>query len=364
MSTMDIEKLSKRLLRGGFILASLISLAIYFEAGVVCSFGWYVVQDNSFQEAYREAWLTARNILSPILAMLMVVVVPLAVLFVPTQIGAICYFLFRAHRATTKAPVKLWQHFLVLSFMLICIGMFLPLQMYWEEWQTASAGKKMLQSMPNNDTAEQMYRIQAHGVGNYSLLPFQTNWVTLEPLAKGPVDAIRWHLRVDHGVPQETWQSLFALHAHSADLIAKQKWLLEWRAADTHRIIEPQFVDGKGITRDHPEFFVEPAWRHAKFAGKPEFEILLRRNGTSCCTLYLSSQESRALLLNAKPLDDAHGEQGHWLDRQDVSFHPKSPSYIVVTANGEFQKVVIPEDDPILQATLKQISAKWAPATN
>jgi hypothetical protein len=77
---------------------------------------------------------------------------------------------------------------------------------------------------------------------------------------------------------------------------------------------------------------VLPPWKDAQFRGEPEFEILMRRQGSWCGTVWLSSTEPGALI------ETAHkGPGDHWFDRLEFSFHPKEPSYGRVDAAGNFE---------------------------
>jgi hypothetical protein len=87
-----------------------------------------------------------------------------------------------------------------------------------------------------------------------------------------------------------------------------------------------------------------PAWRHAGLKGTPEIQVELKRPGKRPYgTVFISNGEPKALVLDAEPAPGPH-----WLDQQQVNFHPRTPTYLLVSADGTFAKRTIPADSPLL----------------
>ena len=82
------------------------------------------------------------------------------------------------------------------------------------------------------------------------------------------------------------------------------------------------------------EMLVLPAWHDAGFEGEPDFELILRREGNACATVFLARARAGALITFAQP-----GEGDHALDRLQVSFHPraKPPTYVLVDTAGRIE---------------------------
>src|SRR5262249_39547147 len=102
---------------------------------------------------------------------------------------------------------------------------------------------------------------------------------------------------------------------------------------------------------------VLPAWRDAGFAGRPEFELLLRIDGRWVGTIYLSSRGTGALIVSANPDREGAPRAGgkeaeapragpeksapahHWFDDLSFTFHPGGdpPTYARVDGEGRVE---------------------------
>jgi hypothetical protein len=87
-------------------------------------------------------------------------------------------------------------------------------------------------------------------------------------------------------------------------------------------------------------YFVLPLWSDASFLGKPKYEILARRTNSEWIKIFLSPNEPKALIAYTMQPDI---ESKHWLDRLEVSFHPrcqgiaKNSEYVTVEPSGEHE---------------------------
>lgn len=84
------------------------------------------------------------------------------------------------------------------------------------------------------------------------------------------------------------------------------------------------------IDEDIFNMFVPQAWDLAGFEARPEFQVLLRREGKWAATMFLAGLNPRGLITAANPLAGPH-----WLDALDLHFHPTTPELAYVDAAGE-----------------------------
>jgi hypothetical protein len=127
---------------------------------------------------------------------------------------------------------------------------------------------------------------------------------------------------------------MIQLYRKCETITEKQQWLRSWKDCGADHVIECQIAGSncysdQGI-RDH----VSAAWRDARMLGTPEVELLLRRGGVWCGSVYLSALDTRAVVVDAEP-----GEGKHWFDHQSVS--SGSPGYLIVQPNGQFERRTI-----------------------
>jgi hypothetical protein len=151
---------------------------------------------------------------------------------------------------------------------------------------------------------------------------------------------------MDHGKPSENWTELLRRFRDCEILVQKQPWLVAWKGIRDH-YLECYVAGSKCYSETNINDYVLPAWHDAGMKGNPQVEIKLRRGNTGCGNVYLSDAEQRALVL-----DINSGSGSHWLDQQNVSFHPKTPDYMVVHPNGKFERKAMKSNSRFLP--------KWA----
>ena len=188
--------------------------------------------------------------------------------------------------------------------------------------------------------AEAMTRYQLERIASGRSLGSRKWALMLTITARAPnaIDAARWWTPLEDFRPSSSWMDFISVHDAARSCVERHGWLLEWKNAGPNRTLELQAVGRTGYEEFKLETFVTPPWRDAGFTGDPEFEILLRREGTACGSVWLSSEEQGALITTMY-----RGMGDHWLDRQQVFFHPKEPYYGIVTAAGQFEARTIQE---------------------
>jgi hypothetical protein len=150
------------------------------------------------------------------------------------------------------------------------------------------------------------------------------------------VNSVWWYNPIESGKPVGNWNQFLKLYEACSKAASKHRWLEVWKASGKDRLVEGAFSGfvGHDAAKDLEEY-VLPAWKDAGCKGLPEFKLRLRQ-GRGCHTVFISSGEKNALVVSSEK-----GTGSHWLDKEEVFFHPKTPDYIVVNPEGSFQRRTI-----------------------
>ena len=349
------DKLIHTVAWGGWALACSLFLLIYFEANLLSNWGWDVVRDNRLEQWLHDTWMTARALLMPLLVVLMALTPFALLLYIPAALTAMgCMLLRRSAPGWRRGRVA----FSLLPFLLTIAGaaVFFPWAEMWRDRQQVSEGQRIVEAASGYEQALRDFEIHANGVGCWDAAGCSVNLIDLVPRKAEGIDALRWYMRVGGGVAKNSWLAPRDLYRHSLVLSRSTPGIYEWKAAAPGRTVEVWFNGDLGYAEEQMDFFVGTAWRHAGFVGQPELQVVLRRRGTACCELYLSSREPGALIVSAH---SEGGAQPHWLDGLDVFYHPAKPYYIKVDARGAFEKRLIPQSDPDLSAALAEHGVRY-----
>lgn len=185
--------------------------------------------------------------------------------------------------------------------------------------------------------ALEIFRIDRVQTGSINMQP-DSLFVQLTALRPSAIDGAWWWSPLADGKPSADWNALLGVHRRATRAVQAHPWLLEWKTSAPDRTLDMHAVGDVGYSESMIDAFVEPPWKHAGLAGAPEFEILLRRKGDWCGTVWLSSADPAALIETAQP-----GPRTHWFDALDFSFHPTEPDYGVVDGAGNFHARRIPK---------------------
>lgn len=158
--------------------------------------------------------------------------------------------------------------------------------------------------------------------------------VSLQARAPRALDSIWWWNFTDGGVPRYGWPDLLAAHARAEQLVARSRWLMDWKAAGPERRIELHLF-GLGAVEADFETFTQPAWSHAGFTEPPTTQLLLRENGaTSCATLFFDQSGNGIIttVFGCTP--------NHWVTAKKFSYHPRDtpPTYLYFHADGRHEQ--------------------------
>lgn len=145
------------------------------------------------------------------------------------------------------------------------------------------------------------------------------------------VDSAWWWNPLQGGARARTWADFLQAFDAVAAAAARQSWLAAWKASGPDRHVEAHIVGVTPRSETMIEMLVQPGWEHAGFHGTPEIELVLRRGGEWCGTIYLSYDDRRAFIATAHPAPGSH-----WYDSLDLAFHPNAdpPTYGLVDESG------------------------------
>lgn len=182
-----------------------------------------------------------------------------------------------------------------------------------------------------NDASKQ-FSIVDSNIGCINLLP-DALYLELKVISPKSISSVWWWNYLKDHKPTANWYDMIPQFNRVEKLVEAQPWLLAWKA-EKGNSLEAHIAGDKCYSEKDKEIkeYVLPAWRDAGLRGMPDAEVLLRRDGRWSGTLYLSGSEKDALVLAAKK-----GGGDHWLNKQEISFHPKKPEYLLVHPNGTFE---------------------------
>ncbi len=204
--------------------------------------------------------------------------------------------------------------------------------------------RQMSKMLPGYVDAAKLFEIDECNIGCINMQP-DSLFLQLRSRQPQTISSVWWWNYLKNGKATATWSHMLQLRRKCESIAVKQPWLLEWRTAAGDHILECHIAGSKCYSESDEKLkeFILPAWQDAGMHGVPEVELMLRRGSVWCGTVYLSSSEARALVVNAKP-----GAGSHWFDRQEISFHPKAPVYLIVHSDGRFERRSIKPNSEVL----------------
>jgi hypothetical protein len=171
-------------------------------------------------------------------------------------------------------------------------------------------------------------------LGAINFLPHSL-FVDVEARNDRPVTAARWANLTEGEHPKFDWTQYVALHERVEKTVQKQKWLQQWKAAAPKRTIELQVAGLQPWAEKNVNFLVMPAWRHARFGGRPALEVLLRDDSVACGTLWFDEAGTGVLVTSmSEPC-----AQSQLPCATELFFHPNSdvPTYLRIRTDGTCQ---------------------------
>lgn len=156
--------------------------------------------------------------------------------------------------------------------------------------------------------------------------------LTLEPTGEAPFDRIHWYNRLEDGVPTVDWNEMVAIWKEAEEALARHPWLADWRAQNG--MVSLVGHDAVGFGCSSMDTWVFPSWQDSGHTGTPDFQLELSGTGTGYARVYLGKNESTSVITYAA----MKGGAAHWLYRQEVSFHPLKPEYLLVMPDGRAER--------------------------
>ncbi len=154
---------------------------------------------------------------------------------------------------------------------------------------------------------------------------------------------------MDGWAPENSWSDFLGVWNEASEVVAQHLWIDAWRLGGTDRCVRFLAVGKKPQADGDRAKNVDAAWKSAGFRGAPGIQIELQRGRTTAAVVYLAKNEPGALIVSAIP-----GPGDHWLDRLDVSFHWRTPTYVRVDASGKREiRTMAPLPDPMDKNPLK-----------
>ncbi len=203
---------------------------------------------------------------------------------------------------------------------------------------TRDMGAKVSQHLPGYAELQERFEVDEAFLGSVNRIE-KSLFVRLRSKAGGGLNAAWWWDPISNDSPKYTWFDFLDCFGRAGALLADYSWLNEWLQAGPERHLELHaYGCAPGSSNSELRSFVKPLWRDAGLSGKPTYEVLARRGNAKWARLFLSPKEERVLVSYTMNPDQS---ASHWLDRLDVSFHPrcqgnlKNAQYVTILPNGE-----------------------------
>lgn len=181
------------------------------------------------------------------------------------------------------------------------------------------------------------FTVERADFGSFNLLPHALV-LSLQARKDRPLDSAWWWNFTKDGKPQFDWNQFLSLHASAEELVAKNAWLAEWKAAGSERRVELELAGLQSNTAIDLDEFVLPAWRDAGFMKQPALQLILREGPIPCAEVFLDQGGGGIVPI----VFDGCGSS-HWLTAIPFSFHPKSmaPTYLRIDADAHWERRVM-----------------------
>lgn len=201
-----------------------------------------------------------------------------------------------------------------------------------------AVSKEVHQRLGGYEAFAKRFRVVESETGEINMLPLAL-FLRVEAMQPTLVDQVWWWNFIEDDKPTLTWHAFLRTYDDAVAVVAKHRWLLDWKSAAPDRHLELQMAGTEPHSETMIEELVRPAWVHAGLRGKPAIEVMLRRGKEWCGTVYLHPDAPQSLI------ETAHKGQGpHWFDRLEFSFHPraKPPTYGLVDTSGKLEIRTMP----------------------
>lgn len=191
--------------------------------------------------------------------------------------------------------------------------------------------QKVAKELSGYKKAEKLFQLNDVTLGNINMLPYSLH-IDLVSKTNTCLNGAWWFNPVTGDKPSYDWNQFIELFDEINQVVCQHVWIKEWLAIEKNRTAEAHVFGIRPYTETDFPFWVEIPWEKSGLQSEPYYEILLRESTKWIGTIYISKNGSNALITKLK------GSKGtHWLDKQKISYHPKSPATIVVNKVGEWK---------------------------
>jgi len=208
---------------------------------------------------------------------------------------------------------------------------------FWPRWVGADLDASLAEvdyaAIDGYALTNGILRVENARTGNIDRYPLAMV-LTLVPRYPAAIDEIWWWNPIEDGRTTSTWRDVLGTWRAAMLAVAREDWIGAWKRAGAERTVGLEVVGARGIGETMLDTLVMPAWIDAGFVREPDYELLLRRKGRWCATIYLALGQPGALITTAHA-----GEGEHWLDALEFEFHPRAtpPTYARVDAAGRVE---------------------------
>lgn len=200
--------------------------------------------------------------------------------------------------------------------------------------------------LPGYENVNSVYDLTDSYFGLMNCHP-ESLYVAMKTKSAKTIDTFRWWNYFKSDAPTYDWNHFIKLADRCQKMVDDRNWINDWKKSKPTNSVSCDIAGTKCYSETNLKEYVLPAWKDAGLKGEPECQIDLERGDRSFGKIFISSIEPRTLVLDADPRTSTH-----WFDRLQVSFHPKTPNYIIIESDGKIKKRKI-------SATSKYLP-KWA----
>lgn len=198
---------------------------------------------------------------------------------------------------------------------------------------------RLAMNLPGHEQALQRVRIERAEVGAFNWEDKSLFLIIHSTEEQRLVDQAWWHNLVVGGQPNTGWEAFLKTFDDVEAVAGRHAWLTAWKQGSRDRHVEVWMVGNKGNAQaDQDAATDQQAWRHAGLSGVPKYQLVLRQGSSAIITVLLSARGVDGVLTSITTTGAVPSQPAHWLDGQELFFHPASGGDYVRIHNGTLEK--------------------------